>query len=372
MSRARRLLKIVLAAAAAITLTAASGYQVNYNTTSTITEWNICKKVTNAHTSGKAIFVPTNTSTEWSTFRSKAPAGVTLARCNTWTQVADFPNTRSYDGAALLGNGDVLFCGGYTAGTTVTSRCDTYSVSGNAFTQRANMASAKMALGMVGMNSGLGFLTAGYTGSGEAIGTYSYNSSTNTMTTLTSHPSGRHGFSIARDSSGNIYTFGGYVGSTTGSAVYRYNVSANSWTTMNNLPSARRYSNAETLASGKIIICGGKNGSNAYLNRCDLYNPSNDTYTQLANLPEAKATMLSASLEDGTALFCGGLLTDTTSSNRCDVYDEGTDSFTQVADYPENVGAGAMAPLNDGRVIGCSGDPANIATYSKKCFIYQP
>lgn len=46
-----------------------------------ITAFSTCAKVTNSHASGKAIFVPINTSAEWSAFRTKPPAGVTIGSC---------------------------------------------------------------------------------------------------------------------------------------------------------------------------------------------------------------------------------------------------------------------------------------------------
>ncbi|MGE3975809.1 MAG: hypothetical protein AB7F59_14895 [Bdellovibrionales bacterium] len=60
---------------------AADSYQVNHTATSTITEHGVCKRVTNNHASAKAIFVPTKTATEWSTFRTNVPPGVTLSDC---------------------------------------------------------------------------------------------------------------------------------------------------------------------------------------------------------------------------------------------------------------------------------------------------
>ena len=74
--------RVLLAGMAAIALlTAASSYQINYGANQDITEWSVCKNVANSHASGKAIFVPTNTSTEWSTFYTNAPPGVTIANC---------------------------------------------------------------------------------------------------------------------------------------------------------------------------------------------------------------------------------------------------------------------------------------------------
>ncbi len=58
---------------------AASGYQVLNGTTQRIDEWSVCRNVTNS--SGAHLFVPTNSSGEWASFRSYPPGGVGLGYC---------------------------------------------------------------------------------------------------------------------------------------------------------------------------------------------------------------------------------------------------------------------------------------------------
>lgn len=77
----KRFCRLLICAFAAVLLTAATGYQVNNGATSTITEWSTCKKVTNNSATGKAIFVPTNTSTEWAAFYNASTPGVTIQAC---------------------------------------------------------------------------------------------------------------------------------------------------------------------------------------------------------------------------------------------------------------------------------------------------
>jgi hypothetical protein len=60
-------------------LWAAQSYRVNNGTNTDINEHSVCQKVTNS--CGSDIFVPTNTSTEWSNFRSSKPACATLSAC---------------------------------------------------------------------------------------------------------------------------------------------------------------------------------------------------------------------------------------------------------------------------------------------------
>lgn len=73
--------RLVLACTVALLSTGATSYQVNYGSNQDIDEWGTCKNVANSHASGAALFVPTNTSTEWSTFYNNAPAGVTIGNC---------------------------------------------------------------------------------------------------------------------------------------------------------------------------------------------------------------------------------------------------------------------------------------------------
>lgn len=80
----------------AVTLVnAAVSYRVNNGTTSTINEWSVCKKVTNS--TGKDIFVPTNTSNEWNLFRTYYPSGISLAEC--WA--CGDPITFTYSGSEV-------------------------------------------------------------------------------------------------------------------------------------------------------------------------------------------------------------------------------------------------------------------------------
>ncbi|MHB9019584.1 MAG: fibronectin type III domain-containing protein [Minisyncoccota bacterium] len=57
---------------------AATSYQVNSGATVTVDEWSACKKVTNNNS--LALFVPTNTELEWTTFKTNAP-NIVLSDC---------------------------------------------------------------------------------------------------------------------------------------------------------------------------------------------------------------------------------------------------------------------------------------------------
>ena len=60
---------------------AADMYSVNSGATVQINEHGVCQRITNSHSSGRPIMVPTKTATEWTTFRNNRPAGVGMAAC---------------------------------------------------------------------------------------------------------------------------------------------------------------------------------------------------------------------------------------------------------------------------------------------------
>jgi len=67
-------LKLVTAATGAVT----GGYEIDSGQNATISAHAVTKKVTNNHASGLGIYIPLNSATEWATYVSNAPAGVTV------------------------------------------------------------------------------------------------------------------------------------------------------------------------------------------------------------------------------------------------------------------------------------------------------
>lgn len=59
----------------------ANFYQVNHGATVKVDEHSVCRKVTNNHASTRAMFVPTRTAPEWTSFRGNSPAGVAVEDC---------------------------------------------------------------------------------------------------------------------------------------------------------------------------------------------------------------------------------------------------------------------------------------------------
>ena len=68
-----------IASATGPTGSVAAGYSLINAASGPITAWGTCYSINN--TSGKSVFIPTKTSSEWSTFYNNLPSGVTKSSC---------------------------------------------------------------------------------------------------------------------------------------------------------------------------------------------------------------------------------------------------------------------------------------------------
>ena len=74
---------------------------VDAGATTTVVAHGVCSSITNSHASSKAIMVPTATSTEFTSFRTHLPTGVTATSCSTGALAAWWAfDEASYTGAA--------------------------------------------------------------------------------------------------------------------------------------------------------------------------------------------------------------------------------------------------------------------------------
>jgi len=65
----------------AIAIEASDNSTVNFGANSNITAFTTCKKVTNNSATGLSVYVPTQSSAEWSSFYTNPPAGVAAGTC---------------------------------------------------------------------------------------------------------------------------------------------------------------------------------------------------------------------------------------------------------------------------------------------------
>ncbi len=127
----------------AVYIEASDNYTVNYNTNQSITAFSTCKKVTNGSATGLSVYVPTQSSAEWTSFYGNPPSGVTIASCGpATTQVIVLTSGSSwtvpYDWNSLNNSIEVIGGGGNGA-AGVTSFTRGYGGGGAAYSAISNV-----------------------------------------------------------------------------------------------------------------------------------------------------------------------------------------------------------------------------------------
>lgn len=104
---------------------ASDNYTVNHGANSNITAHATCGRVANNSATGASVYVPTQTSPEWQSFRTNPPAGVSITSCACTGQVV---NGKCYErGSAGQSCATVCTNRGKTCNQTWTRDLDTGS-----------------------------------------------------------------------------------------------------------------------------------------------------------------------------------------------------------------------------------------------------
>jgi hypothetical protein len=96
----------------AIVIDASDNYTVNHGANTNITAHTVCSKVTNNSTTSASVYVPTQTSLEWQSFRTNPPAGVTLGACQ-MMYVGGVDGGGLANGVTTFSATDILISGNY-------------------------------------------------------------------------------------------------------------------------------------------------------------------------------------------------------------------------------------------------------------------
>jgi photosystem II stability/assembly factor-like uncharacterized protein len=287
---------------------------------------------------------------------------------NTWTTVANLPQSKTFIGSAPLSDGRALFCGGGSGSNgSGTNRCDIYDPNTNVFTQVANLPQSKKEIATTQLLDGRVLFCGGQFSSGSTNRCDIYDPDANSFTQVANLPQSKQSAAASILGDGRVIICGGEISGSRNNRCDIYDPVANSFTQVANFPESKAESAATMLQDGRALFCGGIGGS--FSVRCDIYNGSTNTWTQVANLPQARTLLSASTLSDGKVLTCGGR----TFTSRCDIYDPVANSFTSVANMPQiKEGHGAVT-LGDGRVIVCGGYKGvySGSNLTNTCYIYN-
>jgi hypothetical protein len=162
----------------AIVIDASDNYTVNHGANLAITAHSTCGMVTNNSATGRSVYVPTQSSLEWQSFRTNPPAGVTLSSCVTpGSQTFSTPGTYSFTIPAHNTMTVRLWGAGAGGNGSTDDNDDTVGVSGGASSWDGGRAAGKPEAG--GGAAGAA-VARSFPGNGGGAGGVGYNCSSTT------------------------------------------------------------------------------------------------------------------------------------------------------------------------------------------------
>jgi N-acetylneuraminic acid mutarotase len=218
----------------------------------------------------------------------------------TWTPRANMPTAREALGVAAAVNGKLYAIGGEGGGSTV----EEYDPTTDTWMARASMPTARVGLGVVAASNGKLYAIGGYSGSNLST-VEEYNPATNTWTARASMPSARQFLGVAAAPNGRLYAIGGSGNGGDLSTVEEYNPATDTWTTRTSMPTARERLGIAAASNGKIYAIGGFANNTDTLSTVEEYDPATDTWLVRANMPTARR-MVGVAAANGKIYAIGG------------------------------------------------------------------
>lgn len=292
---------LILFGGAAVVI-ASDSFTVNYGTNSTITAFSTCKKVTNNSATGLSVYVPTQTSAEWTSFQTNPPTGVVLGSCGVpiigwktdtgtedwlatglydlgtpqgWVNTgAVMPSTSNRAQVAVIGNTVYLFAAG-------SSQNAIYSAPVSNPTNWTNIGAALPAQADDAQIAVIGsyvYIFGGWNGRGVSNKIYRAPTSNPTawVDTGATLP-GPLRMSQLAVIGNNVYLFGGHTGPGATNAIYTAPVSNPlAWTNTGKTIPAALINGSVFAANGYVYYVGGADNNS---------NPKNTIYRALATDP---------------------------------------------------------------------------------------
>jgi N-acetylneuraminic acid mutarotase len=241
-----------------------------------------------------------------------------------WSAVASMNTARADMDQQLLGNGDVLTCGGITSNTDImTDTCEVYNSSQNSWTYTGSLP-VTAGLGVPGYpmieftNGPLDgeFLVSGGFTNGQipVANAELYDPTTGKWTATGSMNTLRGGFSTTMLDDGYVLAAGGaQTGGTptiTDTAEL-YDPTSGSWTYTGSMNQERARQTATVLSDGTVLVTGGYGAAEIPTDTAEIYDPDTSSWSYTGLLSLAVSNSSAVTLTTGQVLIIGGIETTT-------------------------------------------------------------
>lgn len=220
--------------------------------------------------------------------------------------------------------------GRVAANYTLTDDAVRFTTSGNFWTARASLPSARHQLAVTAAGGRL-YAIGGLNSAGAPQrGVFAYNPSTNSWSTKPLLPAPRYSGNGAAAISGKIYVAGGLdLTKKPTRALYVYNSTTNTWATRAAMPAASGCGGSAVIGGNLYVFSGCtllSNGAQVNAGLLHRYNPSTNTWTTLRSAPQAHFKPVVAAI--GNRLYvAGGDDNSGTKTTRVDMYDPTTNTW---------------------------------------------
>jgi deoxycytidylate deaminase len=279
--------------------------------------------------------------------------------------------------AVALGDGDVLFAGGYN--NRPLKDAEVFNSATGSFIKTDSMATARFGAAAVRLQRGRVLVVGGYNGNYLASAEY-YDSPSRTFDfTSGSMITARYNPTATLLNDGNVLITGGFNGAFLSSAEI-YNATCQnceSFTATAGLMSEARDGHTATLLSdGRVLIAGGCNNTETerivcdrYLNSAEIYDPSTGEFTDTGSMNKPRRGHTATLLPNGNVLIAGGTDDGTSILNTSEIYDPATGQFAATGDMGTARSDHTATSLPDGRVLLAGGGSNQ---YLRSAEIYNP
>ncbi len=243
-----------------------------------------------------------------------------------WTLFSNAPMNMSRGASVALG-GDLYYIGGTMEfpWSAPSSRVIRYTPATDTWTTVADLPESRMYLGAAVTDGKI--YAFGGTADGRTIEntTFEYDPTTDTWTEKGLIPLPLLGFAtgVVND---RVYVIGGlsnYTRYTIRATVFEYDPATDSWARMTDMPTPRMYLTAATVG-GKIIVIGGY-APYYTTNTVEAYDPMTDSWTVKASMPTAREG-LRAEVVGGMVFAIGGW-TKSKVTDKTEIYDPVTNGW---------------------------------------------
>jgi len=269
-----------------------------------------------------------------------------------WTVRANMPTARAAIGATATKDGKIYVIGGGNVSSSFAT-VEAYDPKTNTWAMRTPMPTARAGLGVAIANNSKIYAIGGASQGGSRILAVveEYNPTTDTWTTRAGMPTARAGGEVATYNDGRIYVIGGWDGQRVLATVESYDPTTNTWMTNASMPTAR-LSPGIAVSNGKIYVIGGWDGHQP-LATIEEYNPATNTWAKRADMPTARSNLGVATGSNGKIYTVGGT-TGLSSLATVERYDPTTDTWSIDTNMSTARRDLALIATNDGKlyVIG--------------------